>query len=641
VVLVFRGSPHTAPAPRRAFEGDGGGAPAAGDEADPWAQHVQDSTKIRAAYDRGAAAVLLFDPDEAPEEGRRRRPSRGDAGAAFRPERAFLALTINERVFRAIVRSDPQETARGLKRRFDALRRDIQAKQTRSFATSVAVTLKGYDQSLRIAQELGNNMADNVLAMIEGSDPDLKQQVILVGAHLDHIGTSGGFVLNGADDNASGSAVVLEVARVLAQGQFQPRRTLVFALWTGEELGLLGSLHYTKQPCAGVTMANIVSSFNLDMVGMGDKLDASGALNFPAIWDVMRRDQDPEIVQMIEPSTGGPGGSDHTGFIRKGIQTVFLMSRGGIGHPDYHQPEDDIERIDAETLRRAGQFVLQAMVNLANETQVNLLVDRRQDLYDALRLRVANFNPQLSGSAWSVVDLKSNNRDELMGQLIEQVQQLGKAAPPPAEGPRMRRAGPPGEAGSGRPTKSLARGLQRMELIGTDVRLLELVAEVYGIGRIDIAADHPFWVADGKLTADGKAMLSAVQERNFVVHLLSPGPELLADVLQSTSKPFVITGDYQIAEELADQITARGILCGVTLDPAAVDTFLTRVEELKSRLGERRNLFAYLAKTDGLDEAKAALYLGLLDRGWGRGEIVSGREHRGVLGGATMETLAR
>ena len=87
----------------------------------------------------------------------------------------------------------------------------------------------------------------------------------------------------------------------------------MFALWCGEELGLLGSLHYTKHPCAGVTIDNMVGTFNLDMVGMGEKLEASGALNFPAIWEVIQRNQDPEIMKIIEPSTGGPGGSDHCG----------------------------------------------------------------------------------------------------------------------------------------------------------------------------------------------------------------------------------------------------------------------------------------------------------------------------------------
>ncbi len=483
-------------------------------------------------------------------------------------------------------------------------------------------------------------MARNVLARIEGTDPQLKSQVVLLGAHLDHIGTRNGYVYNGADDNASGSGVVLEVARTLAQGGYKPRRSLIFALWCGEEQGLFGSLHYTKHPCAGVTMDNIVGNFNLDMVGMGEKLNAAGATVFPAVWEIVKRNQDPEILKIIEPSTDAPGGSDHLGFYRKGIETVYLMSSGGVGHQDYHQPEDDIQKIEPEILRRTGQFVLQGMMNLADESAVNLLVDRRQDLYNALRLRIANLNSQLKDSSWTVVDLKADSVDALHAQVLQEVRQLMKPAPP-AETPTGRRGGGGGrpESGSPRPSKSVTRGLTRMDLIGTDLRLLDLVLELYGIGRVDIAADHPFWVKDGRLTADGKTMLAALQERKVAIHLVSPGPDLFKDVLDAAPKPFAVTGTVDIPEDLVERVAARGVLLGVNFDPKAVPDFLTRVEQLKTLLGERKNLFAYLINVDGLEEAKTPLYLGLLDRGWARNEISGDREHRGLLGGAVLNSL--
>ena len=338
--------------------------------------------------------------------------------------------------------------------------------------------MKGYDQTLRIDEKSGNNFAQNVLARIEGTDPQLKNQYVLVGAHLDHLGIRNGYVYNGADDNASGSGVVMEVARTLAQGNYKPKRTLIFALWCGEELGLLGSLHYTKHPCAGVTMDNMVGTFNLDMVGMGEKLKAPGALNFPAIWEIIQRNQDPEIMKITEPSTGGPSGSDHTGFIVKGIESIFLISSGGVGHPDYHQPEDDIARIEPEMLRRSGQFALQGMVNLADETQVNLLVDRRQDLYHAVRVPIANLNPQLKDSSWTVVDLKADNKEALYDQVLQEVRQLVKAAPS-AEPPRGSGGGRP-EGASQRPTKSV---VARARADGPHRHRLAAVGSCAGIAR--------------------------------------------------------------------------------------------------------------------------------------------------------------
>ena len=639
IVLAFKGSPHAAPPLRRPFErGAEGDQPGSGAQNTQWAEEAKDLTKVRTAYERGAAAILLYDPEEPPEEtGRRRRSYRGTPVESFQPERGFLCFSITERVFRAIMHTDPQETPRGMKRRMDAIRRDIQNKKVHSRATGVQVAMKGYDQTLRVDAKSGNNVALNVLARIEGTDPQLKNQSVLVGAHLDHVGARDGYVYNGADDNASGSGVVLEVARALAQGGYKPKRTLVFALWCGEEMGLLGSMHYVKHPCAGVTIENMVGSFNIDMVGMGEKLEASGALNFPAIWEVIQRNQDPEIMKIIEPSTGGPGGSDHSGFIVQGVETIFLISSGGVGHQDYHQPEDDIDKIEPEMLRRSGQFVLQGMVNLADETQVNLLVDRRQERYRAVHVPVANLNPTLKDSAWTVVDLKADNKDALYTQVLQEVRQLLKPQPPaePSRGGGGMRSG--GE--SRRPTRSISRGLVRMDLIGADLRLLDLVLELHAIRRVDIAADNPFWVKDGRLTSEGRAALAPLQERHVVVHLISPGVDLLNDVTEATAKPFVVTGTYEIREESLVRYIERGVLWGVNLDPKAVDDFLTRVEQLKSLLGERRNMFAFLTGTEGLKEAKSALYMGLLDRGWARSEIAGTGEHRGLLGGARLNAL--
>jgi hypothetical protein len=134
-------------------------------------------------------------------------------------------------------------------------------------------------------------------------------------------------------------------------------------------------------------------------------------------------------------------------------------------------------------------------------------------------------------------------------------------------------------------------------------------------------------------------MLAALKERKVAVHLMSPSPLLWQDVLAATSKPFAVTGTYEIPEEMISGIQERGIQLGVSFDPKAVPDFLTRVEQLKTKLGERRNLFTFLVNAEGLEEAKTPLYLGLLDGGWGRLEIQGDRTHRGLLGGAALSTL--
>jgi hypothetical protein len=102
----------------------------------------------------------------------------------------------------------------------------------------------------------------NVLGYIEGSDPELKNEAIVIGAHLDHLGRRGDYIFNGADDDGSGSVGVMEIAEAFAKNPVKPKRSIVFALWTGEEKGLLGSRYYVANPYFPKTVTNL----NLDMI---------------------------------------------------------------------------------------------------------------------------------------------------------------------------------------------------------------------------------------------------------------------------------------------------------------------------------------------------------------------------------------
>jgi hypothetical protein len=104
----------------------------------------------------------------------------------------------------------------------------------------------------------------NVLAYIEGSDPNLKNELVVVGAHLDHNGRRGDYIFNGADDNGSGSVGVMNLARAFATNPEKPKRSVLFALWTGEEEGLLGSRYYVMNPAFPIEKT--VAYFNMDMI---------------------------------------------------------------------------------------------------------------------------------------------------------------------------------------------------------------------------------------------------------------------------------------------------------------------------------------------------------------------------------------
>jgi hypothetical protein len=251
-------------------------------------------------------------------------------------------------------------------------------------------------------------------------------------------------------------------------------------------------------------------------------------------------------------------------------------------------------------------------------------------------MQISNVNPAVAGSSWTSVELQADSAEQLRNVIDEEVRKWVKESAAGGESNNAQA----GKSPSPRGKKSLARGLGNLKPIGTDARLLDLVIDLYGIGRVDVMKDDSLWFHDTKLTAEGKQLAKLLQDRSVVVHLVSPGEQELKDLLDATSKPFVVSGDYQLPADLAEQIRGRGILLGVTLNPQDPASFLERVEQLKRQLGERSPLFAVIATSEGLDNVKQSLYLGLIDRGWARNEIVGGREHRGLMGGATLHKLA-
>jgi hypothetical protein len=276
------------------------------------------------------------------------------------------------------------------------------------------------------------------------------------------------------------------------------------------------------------------------------------------------------------------------------------------------------------------------MMNLANETKVKLVIERREDLYRAMRMQISNFNPNLADSRWSCVTIDKKSKEDLQAEIHNRTRELlrGSSSSGSSSSDGSKTGGP-----SPPVKKSLTRGLADFKLIGNDLRLLELVVDFYGIGRVDVEGDDGVWIAGGRLTEDGREALRTLESNKVAVHLASPGEELINDMLSAGSKPFIITGDYEITYSMVDRFNSRGVRLGIDLDPQKAGDFITRVEKTRKQLGERRNLFAFLTSTEGLEKAKRPLYLGFIDRGWTHNEISGGKDHRGLFGGANLNTL--
>ena len=234
----------------------------------------------------------------------------------------------------------------------------------------------------------------NVLAKIEGNDRLLKNEFIVVGAHMDGLGLSPENALNpGADDNASGTAVVMEVARAMKAAKAKPKRTVIFALWDGEEQGLWGSIYYSQNPAFPLdkTMVNL----NLDMVGNGDgRLHFRGIYYAPEIWEMLKTGLPSDIIKDVVPARGGPGGSDHTPFLARGIPGFFIQTMGD--HYGRHDVGDKFELVDPALLEKSGNFV-KASLGILTETKGLKALPGREEMNILRSATIVDLNPRDAG----------------------------------------------------------------------------------------------------------------------------------------------------------------------------------------------------------------------------------------------------
>ena len=200
---------------------------------------------------------------------------------------------------------------------------------------------------IAVALEAADRTAVNVVGILPGRDPALAGEAVVLGAHYDHLGLTGGAIYPGADDNASGTAVVVGLARAFAAAGGLDR-TLVFVLFGAEEIGLVGSGHYVRHPT--VPLARTVAMINFDMVGrLHDAtvrvsgVDSGGSLREVA----SRAASEIGVSADLRGSPFGP--SDHSRFYTAGTPVLFFHTGS---HPDYHRPGDTADKIDAAGMAR-------------------------------------------------------------------------------------------------------------------------------------------------------------------------------------------------------------------------------------------------------------------------------------------------
>lgn len=282
---------------------------------------------------RGAAAVVFVtDHESLPEARSRDRRRRGSGGGA-----TFEAMRAAEVSVPVVRVSSP-------------LGRDLLDAAAQGALVSIGVDFAGKDETT------------NVLARLEGSDPVLAHEVVVIGSHYDHVGTDGeGNIWNGADDNASGTSGMLEIAEALATVGPRPRRTIVFCAWGAEERGLVGSKRFAEM--APVPFERIAAYINLDMISRNAPNSVDVVHSSDQLFEMMKVAGAAHGLEVKEGMAFYLNASDTQAFVEQEIPCVFPFTGT---HEDYHRPSDDPDKIDAAKAERVARSAFDVLVRVAN-----------------------------------------------------------------------------------------------------------------------------------------------------------------------------------------------------------------------------------------------------------------------------------
>ena len=308
---------------------------------------VDHADKVRWAKERGALAYLTATgPVLSPYEVRR--------GVTGKPTAFYSQLPPEEAIPGAWISTEVAERLIGTTEPASDQLRGLQQLLNES------PTRQSRNTDQYVALHWNSTIKEGILVNAVGIIPGTGTEAIVVGAHRDHFGKQAGLLFPGADDNASGTAVILEVARTLMKIGFRPKRTLVFVSFSGEERDMLGSRLYTREP--PVPLGATKGMINVDHAGIGNGRLTVGVSGYDK---GLARDagETAGLANQLDLYGFFPGG-DHVPFKEAGVPTVAIVS-GGI-HPHFHQPTDTAETLNQEVLQIVARYVFALTWKLAN-----------------------------------------------------------------------------------------------------------------------------------------------------------------------------------------------------------------------------------------------------------------------------------
>jgi membrane dipeptidase len=590
--------------------------------------------KVRAAVEKGAVGLVEMDLSVPGEPRQRQRFGVLRAGQA--PE-GFVVM----RAGRDFLNDVFYLVGKSWK---DPVSKILRLKKPRSFDLGASAEMEAHYVT-------GDRTAPNVVGVLRGRDVKLKQEAVVVGGHLDHLGVGlDGWIYPGADDNAASVAAILEIARALTAGGFRPDRTIVFCAWAGEELGLQGSRWYTEHPV--IALDRTALYMNMDMVGLGDSdLLVGGLTEFAELFAVAEKGLDAETLKKIRPRLNYRG-SDHTSFWSKNVPAISLRT-GEIlteklddEHPEYHFPGDRPEFIDPALLALACRYHTDILQYLGR-TRENLLDPIHRTMFLHRDAAVVDMHCDTIGRALAGEDL---SRDLPKGHV--DIPKLGRGgvdlqvfacfAPPPASEAEKGRSANGVFAQIQAVRELVAKNPEHLALVTTYAEAaaarnesktgiligieggyaiendLALVREFHRAGVRLMTLTH--WTATdwadasgdpkpvhGGLTEFGEKVVAEMNALGMIVDVSHAGDETFWDVLRISKAPVVASHSAcralsphhrNLSDEMLKALAEKGGVVGITVLPGFLDSSLDKAES---------ELFAKVAAEHGLPADHAGI----------------------------------
>jgi hypothetical protein len=284
-------------------------------------------------------------------------------GPITNPNNSYREGFIYSHVGDAVVADVFAGTGKTYKETVDKIRKEL---KPQSFATGKNFSIKN------VTEHHPEGVGYNVIGILPGSDPKLKDNVMIIGGHLDHVGRCWE-LMPGANDNASAVAVLLGVAEAISKSPVKPRRTIMFLAFGGEEQGVLGSDFYCEHP--SFPLDKTIGFMNMDGVGSGDRISASAGKNYPPFWEFIEKNNQKYIHRQLSTNSWANLARprlDAARFMWKNVPTLSFSTQGFYSPlPTYHTTRDNLSLITPEILEDMAQLLFMAVLDMANQDTLN------------------------------------------------------------------------------------------------------------------------------------------------------------------------------------------------------------------------------------------------------------------------------